>query len=300
MFKDNLLKNRNGKPHYIFQYIQMTIGCIITAFGFNLFLSPNKIASGGMVGISVLIKQLFNIEPAITQWCGNIPLLFVGLFFMGKKYTLRTIFGSLVLPLFILFTNHMHAVTLNPLLGSIYGGILSGIGLGLVFKSNGSTGGTSIIASIINKYSRLSLGNSQGIIDGTVIIAAAFIFDTDKALYAIISLFITSKAIDLIQLGFSGSKVAFIVSDKAEIINDIILKDLDRGVTKLSGFGGYTEEERTVLMIVMDQTEVNRFKTLIKNIDPGAFIIISDTHEVLGQGFDINRLCTKLPNNKKN
>lgn len=289
MTSNKLSIRNNSKYNYVMQYFNLTIGCIIAALGFNLFLKPNQIASGGTVGISLLVKQLFNIEPAITQWGANIPLIFVGLVLMGRKFTLRTIFGSLVLPLFILFTTNIHSITSNLLLASIYGGLLSGLGLGIVFKNNGSTGGTSIIASIINKYTGVSIGNSQGIIDGCVIIAAAFIFNPEKALYSIISLFITTKAIDLIQLGFSGSKVAFVVSDKSEDIKSIVLKDLDRGLTKLSGFGGYTEEECTVLMVVMDQSEVNRFKNLVKSIDSNAFIIISETHEVLGQGFNIHR-----------
>lgn len=281
--------NKNTKYHYVIQYFQLIIGCLIAAVGFNVFLKPNQVASGGMVGISLIVKSLFNIEPAITQWIGNIAVIFVGLFLLGKKYILRTAFGSFILPLFIFFTKDLNAVTLNPLLGAIYGGLLAGIGLGLVFKSDGSTGGTSIIASIINKYFGVSLGNSQGLIDASVIIAAAFVFDGEKALYAIISLFITSKAIDIVQLGFSGSKVAFVVSKEAEIIKEYVLKDLDRGITKLSGFGGYTDEERTILMVVMDKSEVNRFKDLVKSIDSKAFIIISDTHEVLGQGFNLNR-----------
>lgn len=289
MIGNKFFIRNNSKYNYVMQYFNLTIGCAIAALGFNLFLKPNQIASGGMVGISLLVNRLFNIEPAILQWGGNIPLIFVGLILMGRKFTLRTIFGSLVLPLFILLTTNIHSLTSNLLLASIYGGLLSGLGLGIVFKNNGSTGGTSIIASVINKYSGISIGNSQGIIDGTVIIAAAFIFNPEKALYAIISLFITTKAVDLIQLGFSGSKVVFVVSDKSEIIKDTVLKDLDRGLTKLSGFGGYSGKECTVLMVVMDQSEINRFKSLVKNIDSNAFVIISDTHEVLGQGFNIHR-----------
>ncbi|OAA92685.1 YitT family protein [Clostridium coskatii] len=287
MTKHNVWTNKSTMYQYIKQYLQMMIGCIIVAFGFNLFLKPNEIASGGTVGISILVQHVFGVEPAITQWCANIPLIFVGLFFMGKKFAMRTVFGSLVLPLCILFTTHFHALTLNPLLGAIYGGVLSGIGLGLVFKSDGSTGGTSIIASIANKYTALSIGNSQGLIDGSVIICAGFVFGAEKALYAIISIYITSKAIDLMQLGFSGSKVAFVISDRSQLIKKAVLEDLNRGVTVLSGFGGYTEEKRTVLMVVMDQSELNRFKTFIKNIDKDSFIIISDTHEVLGQGFKL-------------
>lgn len=289
MIKSNFIVNKGIKYYYAVQYLQMIIGCIITALGFNLFLVPNQIASGGIAGISLLVKQIVSVQPAITQWIGNIILFFVGLLLLSKKFMMRTVFGSLVLPLFIFFTTNVHPITLNPLLGSIYGGLLSGIGLGLVFKSDASTGGTSIIASIINKYLGISIGNSQGIIDGTVIVAAAFVFDAEKALYAIISLVITSKAIDLVQLGFSGSKVAFIVSEKSELIRNIIIKDLNRGITKISGFGGYTGEKRTILMVVMNQSEINMFKNLIKSIDAGAFIIISDTYEVLGQGFNLNR-----------
>lgn len=282
-----------AKYYYIMQCFQLIVGCAITALGFNLFLKPNQIASGGIAGISLLIEHISRIEPAITQWVGNIVLFFVGLLLLNKKFMMRTVFGSLVLPLFIFFTTNLHPITLNPLLGSIYGGLLSGVGLGLVFKSDASTGGTSIVASIINKYAGISIGNSQGIIDGAVIIAAAFVFDAEKALYAIISLVITSKAIDLIQLGFGGSKVAFIVSEKSELIKDIIIKDLNRGVTKISGFGGYTEEERTILMVVMNQSEINIFKSLIKSIDAGSFIIISDTYEVLGQGFNLHKEAKK-------
>ncbi|MFL0197145.1 YitT family protein [Clostridium sp. WILCCON 0269] len=293
MNQNRFIINKGIKCYYIIQYLQLIIGCGITALGFNLFLAPNQIASGGIAGISLLIKHVDYIEPAITQWLGNIILFFIGLFLLSKKFMMRTVFGSLVLPLFIFLTTNLHPVTLNPLLGSIYGGLLSGIGLGLVFKSDASTGGTSIVASIINKYAGITIGNSQGIIDGAVIVAAAFVFDAEKALYAIISLFITSKAIDLIQLGFSGSKVAFIVSSKSEVIKDVIIKDLNRGITKISGFGGYTGEERTILMVVMNQSEVNIFKSLIKSIDTSAFIIISDTYEVLGQGFNLNREIRK-------
>ena len=278
-----------NKHNYFIQYGQMLVGCIIARLGFSLFLKPNQIASGGVVGISLVIQRLFNVEPAIVQWYINIPLLFLGLFVMGKEYTTKTVFGSLALPFCIFFMRNLHYVTLNPLLGTVFGGLLSGIGLGFVFKSNGSTGGTSIIASIVNKYTGMSIGNSQGIIDGIVVLAAGFVFGADKALYAVIALFITSKSIDLIQLGFTASKVAFVVSDKTEVIRSAVLKGLNRGVTEISGLGGYTDQKRMVLMVVMSQSELNKFKILIKSIDPGAFVIISNTYEVLGQGFDISK-----------
>ncbi|URZ01508.1 YitT family protein [Clostridium felsineum] len=281
---------KNKKFNFLIQNSLIIIGSLITALGFNLFLGPSKIASGGMVGISILINQLFHIEPAITQWIGNIPLFFLGLFFLGKKFTLNSALGTIILPLFIFLTKNIPSVTSNALLATIYGGVLAGIGLGLVFKGNGSTGGTSILAAILNKFAGISIGNSQAIIDAAVIIASGFILNPEKALYAILSLFITGKVIDIVQLGFKSSMVAFVISDKTEDIRQSVLEELNRGITKLSGCGGYTDEEKTVLMVVMEHTEVNKFKKLVNEKDEHAFVIISNTHEVLGQGFNLSKI----------
>mgnify|MGYP001336639046 CR=1 FL=1 len=270
--------------------LQILFGSFVTAIGFNAFLNPNDIASGGVAGISVIIKHMLGIQPAITQWSLNIPLFFLGLIVLGKLYGLRTVVGSFFLPLFIYFTKNLSPITANPLLASIFGGLIVGIGLGLVFKGNASTGGLSIIASIINKYTGFSMGKCQMITDAFVVISASLVFTPDKVLYALISIFVTSKAIDLIQLGFTSSKVAFVVSDKSDDISKIILQNLDRGLTKLSALGGYTDEKRTVLMIVMEQSEITKFKNLVEAIDPTAFIIISDTHEVLGKGFNLHKV----------
>jgi len=270
--------------------LQILFGSFVTAIGFNAFLNPNDIASGGVAGISVIIKHMLGIQPAVTQWALNIPLFFLGLIVLGKLYGLRTVVGSFFLPLFIYLTKNFTPLTANPLLASIFGGLIVGIGLGLVFKGNASTGGLSIIASIINKYTGFSMGKCQMITDAFVVISASLVFTPDKVLYALISIFVTSKAIDLIQLGFTSSKVAFVVSDKSDEISRIILQNLDRGLTKLSALGGYTDEKRTVLMVVMEQSEITKFKNLVEAIDPTAFIIISDTHEVLGKGFNLHKI----------
>jgi uncharacterized membrane-anchored protein YitT (DUF2179 family) len=270
--------------------LQILFGSFVTAVGFNAFLNPNDIASGGVAGISVIIKHMLGIQPAVTQWALNIPLFFLGLIVLGKLYGLRTVVGSFFLPLFIYLTKNFTPLTANPLLASIFGGLIVGIGLGLVFKGNASTGGLSIIASIINKYTGFSMGKCQMITDAFVVISASLVFTPDKVLYALISIFVTSKAIDLIQLGFTSSKVAFVVSDKSDEISRIILQNLDRGLTKLSALGGYTDEKRTVLMVVMEQSEITKFKNLVEAIDPTAFIIISNTHEVLGKGFNLHKV----------
>ncbi len=279
----------------IFEMLLVLIGCAVLAVSFNVLLAPNQIASGGVVGLSVIIKELFGLEPAITQWLLNIPLFILGLLVLGKGFGVKTIIATLTFPLFILLTNRLEPLTQNPMLACIFGGLGVGIGLGIVFRSKGSTGGFSILAQILQKYWGLSIGNAIMIIDVMVILTSCFVFSIEKGLYALIALFITGKAIDFVQLGFTYSKVAFVISEEYEAISHVILNNLDRGVTKLPGFGGYTGKDQTVLMVVMASTEIVLFKALVKDLDPHAFIIISDTNEVLGRGFHLPSQSASLP-----
>ncbi len=270
------------------EYGLLLMGSLLIAVSFNMFLSPNQVASGGVSGISIIINQLFGIEPALTQWALNIPLFIAGTWLLGGQFGLKTAVGSVVLPLFVLLTKGLPSPTQNVLLASIYGGILIGVGLGIVFRGRGSTGGLDLAAQIIHKYTGLSLGLSVAMLDGLVILSAGLVFSAEKALYALIGLYVTSKTINVVQIGFSYSKVAFIISKNTDAIHEAILHELDRGLTRLKGTGGYTGEERTVLMVVVNQAEVSKLKDLVKASDPGAFVILSDTNEVLGEGFKLH------------
>lgn len=261
------------------------VGSFLIAVAFNLFLLPNQIASGGVSGISILGKEWLGLEPAYTQWALNIPLLIAGFVLIGKQYGVRSVLGSIVLPLFVYLTKDWSVPTMNPLLGSLYGGIGAGLGIGIVYRGRGSTGGMSIMARIVQKYSGLSYSICVVIMDATVIILAGFVLSLEQSLYALIGLYITGKVIDGVEMGFGSSKVAYIISDEIEPITQVILADLDRGLTKLEARGGYTDNQRTVLMVVVGQSEVPRLKALIRSVDPGAFVIISNAHEVLGEGF---------------
>jgi uncharacterized membrane-anchored protein YitT (DUF2179 family) len=267
------------------EYGLLLLGSLLIAMSFNMFLSPNQVASGGISGISIIVQSVLDFEPAITQWVLNIPLVIVGTFVLGRQFGLKTVVGSLLLPLIILLTRDLPALTNNLLLASIYGGILIGIGVGLVFRGKGSTGGLDLAAQIVHKYTGLSLGLAMAMLDGFVILAAGIVLSPEKALYALIGLFVTSKTINIVQIGLSYSKVAFIISEKSEAIRQKILVEMDRGLTQLQATGGYTGENRTVLMVVVGQTEVSRLKELVKSTDPAAFVILSDTNEVLGEGF---------------
>lgn len=260
-------------------------GSMVMAISFNLFFLPHHIASGGVSGLSVLAEAWLGIRPAYTQWMLNIPLFVLGFWLLGREYGIRSLLGSFVLPLFVYLTQDWVTPTSNPLLASIYGGIGVGIGLGLVYRGRGSTGGLTILAQIVQKFSGLSFSFSIVLMDGIVILLAALVLTWENALYALIALYVTGKVIDAIELGFSYTKVAYIISDHTERITKAILEDLDRGLTKLNAQGGYTGENRTVLMVVVGQSEVARLKTLVQSVDPGAFVIISNAHEVLGEGF---------------
>ncbi|MEY9980128.1 YitT family protein [Lysinibacillus sp. RC79] len=269
----------------IVEYVYVIVGAAIIAIGFNVFLLPNQVASGGVSGISTILHGLFGWNPGFVQYAFNIPLFIAGVLFLGKKFGIKSFVGTVTLPFIVLLTNSWGPWTDNPLLGALFGGIVVGLGIGLVFKGNASTGGTDLLAQIITKYTGISLGTSVLLIDGIIAISAAIVFDLEKGLYALIGLYVTTKTIDIIQLGFSQSKMVYIITMKQDEVRDAIYAEIDRGVTKLSAIGGYTGEARPVLMVVVYQTEFTKLKQLIKNVDPSAFVIVSNAYEVLGEGF---------------
>ncbi|AFC27100.1 hypothetical protein PM3016_113 [Paenibacillus mucilaginosus 3016] len=283
-------KGGGGRPgwmQHIREYLLLLLGSLVVAVSFNTFLGPNQVASGGVTGISVIVEKLFGIEPAFTQWALNIPLFLLGTLLLGRQFGAKTLVGSIVLPLFVLLTKDLPSMTDNVLLASIYGGIGIGAGLGLVFRGRASTGGMDLAAQMLHRYTGISLGLCVALLDGLIILTAGVFLSPEKAMYALIGLFVTTKTINIVQLGLSYSKVAFIISEAEEEIREGILYELDRGLTKLQATGGYTGESKRVLMVVVSQTEVSRLKELVRRIDPGAFVILSDTNEVLGEGFKL-------------
>jgi len=269
----------------IVEYVYVIVGAAVVAIGFNVFLLPNQVASGGVSGISTILHGLFGWNPGLVQYAFNIPLFLAGVLILGKKFGVKSFVGTLTLPFVVLITDNWEPWTDNPLLGALFGGIVVGLGIGLVFKGNASTGGTDLLAQIITKYTGLSLGTSVLLIDGIIAISAAIVFDLEKGLYALIGLYVTTKTIDIIQLGFSQSKMVYIITLKQDEVRDAIYAEINRGVTKLPAIGGYTGQARPVLMVVVYQTEFTKLKQLIKNVDPSAFVIVSDAYEVLGEGF---------------
>ncbi|WMT29602.1 YitT family protein [Bacillus aerius] len=265
-------------------YVLILIGSAIVAVGFNTLLLPNQIAAGGVSGIST-IMQSFGFEAAYVQWGLNIPLFIAGFYLLGGTFGVKTLVGSVFLPLMVFLTRHIAPVTHEALLAAIFGGVVIGIGIGLVFLGNGSTGGTALAAKIINKYTGLTLGTCLAMMDGLIVLAAMTIFGIEEGLYAVIGVFISSKTIDVVQAGFSHSKMAMIITGHEDEVRQAVFDQIDRGVTKISAVGGYTDRDRPILMCVVGQSQFTKLKQVVKAIDASAFVIVMDAKEVLGEGF---------------
>ncbi|HJV18227.1 MAG TPA: YitT family protein [Bacillales bacterium] len=276
---------QHPKLELVVEYLYIIIGSALIAFSFNVFLLPNQIASGGVSGISTILLNVLGWEPAYVQWALNIPLFIAGVIFLGKQFGVKTLVGTIFLPFVVFLTKNVDPWTNDALLGALFGGVGVGLGLGIVFRGKASTGGTDLAAQIINKYTGLTLGTCIILIDGLIVITAALVFDIERGLYALISLYVISKTIDLVQIGFGRSKMVMIITNKQEEVREGILNKIVRGVTKLSAQGGFTDHERPVLMCVVDQTEFTKLKQLVKTIDPSAFVVVMDAAEVLGEGF---------------
>lgn len=267
------------------EFSLVIIGSFFVAIAFNLFLLPNEVASGGVAGISTITKAVFGWEPSIVQWALNIPLFLAGVLILGRKFGAKTLVGTIILPLFVYLTNQWPAATPDPLLGAIFGGMSAGLGIGIVFRGKASTGGIDLAAQILHKYVPLPLGICVALFDGLIVITATFVFSVEQGLYALIGLFVTSRTIDFVQVGFNRSKNVMIISEHVEQVRQALLEDVDRGVTVWNGEGGYTNESRKIIMCVVAQNEFNKVTQMVKRIDPGAFVVAMNASEVLGEGF---------------
>ena len=268
-------------------YILLSIGVLILSISFNAFLLPAKLASGGVVGMSTILYELYHWNPTIVQLTINIPLFFLGYFLLGKSFSIKTLVGTIMLPLAIAATAHLPFAVKDPMLASIYGGILTGLGLGLVFRGNGSTGGTTIIGQLIKKYFRFSSGFAQLLIDAVVVIAAMFVFNLELALYAMIAIFITSKVIDLVQLRTSSSKLVLIVTNHEEEVKKLIHEEINRGFTKIWSEGGYSKKQKALLFSVLEQSEAVYLKELLQTTETDSFVIFLNASDIMGRGFSL-------------
>lgn len=269
----------------VIEYIQIIIGAALVGLSYTMILLPAKLAAGGMSGVSTILYELYHFNPALVQFSINIPLFVLGLVLLGKDFSIKTLLGTVFVPFTIWLSQGIHLKLHDPMLGAIYGGIILGVGLGLVYRGGGSTGGTAMISQILKKYTGMSSGFSQLIVDGLVVIASAFVFNLELALFAMIAIYVTSKVIDFVQLQTSPTKLALIITDQEEVIQSIIRDEIDRGLTKVKSLGGYSNKERTIILCVIEQSEAVYLKKVIQEKEPSSFVIFLNASEILGRGF---------------
>jgi len=273
------------KQRSIYDYVLIIVGTLLTALSFNFFLVPHRIAPGGVSGIATVLYYLFRIPIGFTMLLLNIPLFIIGIKQLGGGFGLRTLIATVLLSLFTDLVK-VPSLTEDPILASVYGGVLMGTGLGIVFRANATTGGTDLFAKILhNFFPIIGIGWVMFIIDFLVVLAAAIVFGPSEALYALASLYISARLIDLILEGLNAAKAFIIISDHSAEISQKIMEELDRGVTLLHGKGAYTMREKDVILCVINRAQVSKLKSLVVSIDPAAFVLVADVREVMGEGF---------------
>ncbi|MEG0254387.1 YitT family protein [Vagococcus sp.] len=261
------LNNVLGKK--VVDILLIILGAFFIALGFNTLLFPNRIVSGGINGVTIILFELFNWQPGIIIFLVNLVLLALCLVTLGKEVFIKSILGSLLLPLFVSLLNGLPQVTNNPLLAAIFGGICAGVGIGLVFLGNGSTGGTTLMAKIIQKFVPLTLGVLIGICDGVIILSALFIFGIEQVLYALIALFLTSKVVDMIQTKPLTKRNILIVSTKYQEIQETL-------TTKLACdflFVPIEEKETKMILVSINKPDYTQLKSLLLIEDPDVFFV---------------------------
>ena len=268
------------------RYFNFILGCLLVAVAYNLFLASNDIVSGGIGGIAIILNELIGISNSLVMLIFNIFLLILSYFLLGKEKTKATILGSLLLPLFIELTSHINIWleldTSQLLVSSVFGGVMYGFGLGMIFKAGFTTGGTDIVNQILSKYAKMSIGKSMLLCDGTIVLLSGLVFGATHVMYAIIVLYIVSFISDRVILGVSDSKAFYIITDKEETIKEYILNVLNHGVTVFNAQGGYKKDNQTVLMCVLPTKDYYRLKAGINEIDSEAFVVVTDAYEVYG------------------
>jgi len=285
-----LLKEKPFSKKWFINYSLIIIGSFILAAGFVLFITPYKIVPGGVYGISIVLHYLFGTPVGLMALCFDIPLTLVGLKILGPRFGFKTVLGFSLTAIFTdsltFFWGYEPLVQGDALLSAIFGGVLSGLGLGLIFKSKATSGGSDIIAMILNKKTRIPLGQMIILVDSVIVIFGLVVFkDWKIPLYSWIVIFITGKVIDIVLEGLSYDKSLFIISDKHEEIRDKIINNLNRGGTYIDGVGMYNMAERKIIFTVVSRRELSLLQEYIHKIDPRAFMTVIDATEILGEGF---------------
>ena len=273
-------------------YILLTLGTALMAVSIQCIYDPISLVTGGFTGLAIIVKELTGelLPGGIPLWLTNlvlnIPVFLFALKLKGKRFIGRTLIGTFLLSAWLYVIPSVDLTQGDYILAALFGGLIGGIGIGFVLLGRATTGGTDMVASLIQHYMRhYSIVQIMQVLDGLIVLCGLFVFGIRAGLYAIVAIFITSKVSDTLMEGLKFSKVAYIISDRHELIAKKIMEEMDRGVTGLMAKGMYSGAEKCMLYCVVSQKEIVEVKEIAAEIDPEAFVIVSDAREVLGEGF---------------
>jgi uncharacterized membrane-anchored protein YitT (DUF2179 family) len=282
------------KNKALYEYAVITAGIFLLALAISIFFERKGLVTGGVTGFAIIVQYwtknaAFTMPIWLTNLAINVPLFFMGLKIKGFKFMVKTMYGTLVLSLFLYLISYAMMYredNIDIINSAIFGGVLAGAGLGLIIKHGSTTGGTDLLAVILNKYFKnISISVWIFILDSVIILIGVFVFGANRAMYAIITVFIASKVITMVQMGISFNKSIMIISDESQEISKKLIEEHGYGVTSLIGKGMYSNKEKEVLICVVSSKNVYKVIATIENIDENAFIILSDAREVIGEGF---------------
>ncbi|MCX7830046.1 MAG: YitT family protein [Acidobacteria bacterium] len=268
-------------------YLELTAGSLVVALGVAMFLLPNKVISAGVTGIAMILEILFKIPTGTANFVLNIPLLLMGIKWGGGfKVLFRTIYAVFIMSLGIdLFTAIIPPVTGDPFVYCLFGGLLDGIGIGLVLRAQGTTGGTDIIAQLLYRYQRISFASTFLFSNTIILLSAIPIVGIVPFLSALVVNYISSRILDTVQEGLGYSRAVYIITEKQDAMKEAIISELDRGLTIFEATGGFSGKPKPVLYVVVSRSQISRLKRIIADTDEEAFVVVTEAHEVLGEGF---------------
>ncbi|SDH10263.1 Uncharacterized membrane-anchored protein YitT, contains DUF161 and DUF2179 domains [Aneurinibacillus thermoaerophilus] len=276
---------RLSTPKILKRALFIILGAALVSVGLEIFLVPNNIIDGGIVGVSIILSHLTGLKLGIFLFFLNLPFLFVGYKQIGKTFAISTLLGVAVMSLGTTLLHPVQKVTADPLLAAVFGGIILGIGVGMVIRYGGSLDGTEIVAILFNKKMPFSVGETVMFFNIFILGSAGFVFGWDRAMYSLIAYYIAFKMIDVTIQGLDESRSVWIISDKYEEIGEALLARLGRGVTYLNGEGGYTGDDKKVIFCVITRLEEAKLKAIIEDIDEAAFLAVGSIHNVKGGNF---------------
>lgn len=285
-----IVKEKLFSKKWFIAYSLIALGAFIMAAGFVLFITPYKIVPGGVYGVSIVLHHLFGTPVGLIALCFDIPLTLLGIKILGPRFGIKTVVGFVLTAGFVDLLTYLWGdqplVENDALLSSIFGGVLIGLGLGMIFKAKATSGGSDIIAMIVAKYTKLPLGQLMIAVDSAIVLVGFVAFQDWKIpLYSLIVIFITGRVVDVVLQGISYDKTLFIVSEKPKELRDKIVNDLNRGGTFIQGKGMYNGNERTIIYTVVNRRELAMLQDFIHRTDPDAFMTVINANEILGKGF---------------